>query len=855
MIYLLFTFLGGSLTLCIYHIFIYIGRKKDLTNLSYAILNFSLSTLLFVREIYPHLSFYNPSAQTIAEIAGLVFLAGSFSFFCHTMFQIKVLLKPNLISYIFLVLIVSVVTAYFIAHHNAPAALRSIQIIFALFAFIFIIPMTVILIKEKQYKIRRTKLTLTGVLAALVVLPLYPALKALDITLPPEFSYTAVTIMILFFSFSLADSFNREHRELEDLTNRLENKVAERTIELSKAMESIDEASKLKTTFFINLAHETKTPLTLISNYLEKYIQKTGLDDDLIIIKQNIDKLKIDMLNFLDSEKLEKGQVFYRHDEVLNLSRITVEKLPLFKEMARRKKITISADIGPDVYIKADSFAVDRILNNLLDNAVKYTPEGGKVFVTLAMDAGKILCIVRNTGNPIPQEQIDRIFEPYYQLSHEKRNIQGIGMGLNITRKVIETMNGSIRVQSSSETGTEFRVILQGYSPNPGDTIITTGVPNDTIQLTTGTSKEYKTKPRTSPVTLLVVEDNPDLLSFLEESLSAKFNIHTARNGLEALSKIKSIEKPDLVLSDIMMDGMDGIELCRAFSENPQTHGTPFLFLSAKTSLDDKLKGLSAGAIDYINKPFSIQELTLKIDSIIHNQSMLKALLEKDKFASLGKLLGSISHEIFNPLSGIQGPVENLEKIWCSTNGNADPRIGQFIQLIYQNIERIRSIITHVKVLFQTNTVSNELLDMDKIINSTIALFQNNPQKAVKFEKKLQPGLRVRGSSAVVTHSLMNLIVNSIDAITDNGCITIQFNDTPGYPCLSVSDNGHGMDATVSAQIFDAFYTTKSLGKGSGLGLFLVKNMVTQAGWDIKVQSVINQGTEFSIMMKSTQST
>jgi len=608
---------------------------------------------------------------------------------------------------------------------------------------------------------------------------------------------------------------------------------------------------KVKIQFFANVSHETKTPLTLISNYLNRYMEKTGTTEELAVIKQNIEKLQRDMVNFLDSEKLQRGQVFYKHNQIIDFSVLVKQKITMFRDMADKKKIKIKPDIHKDIYIKADPFAIDRVINNLFDNAIKYTNQNGQIKIRLAAGNSRIHFIVMDSGIGISREHRQFIFKPYHQISHEKRNLQGIGMGLFIVYKIVETLNGKIMVRSKLNQGSAFMVSLPEYMMKPGekaDHDIKFSKPINTAPVVTELKEGKKDS---SLYTLFVVEDNINLLHFLQSSLSKRFNVYAAINGHKALEKIKEIPRPDVIISDIMMDGMDGLMLCETLSRDEQYEDIPFIFITAKTSVEDRVKGLSKGAVDYISKPFTIEELNAKIDAIIRFTAINRRLFEMDKFASIGKLVAGISHEIFNPLSGIRGPLQFLDsrikELEQHATQESTRELEQALLFIYSGMDRIESIIKSLKILYYNSSVSVCDVKVKKIVDSILLLLPKSTGKGPQIIVKIPVNFTVDANHGALTRILMNLIGNALDATQDNGTITVKAQKQGSVSVIKVIDTGTGIEKERLDRIFDIFYTTKESGKGTGLGLYIVKDLAAKMGWRVTVKSSPGKGSTFSL--------
>ncbi len=434
--------------------------------------------------------------------------------------------------------------------------------------------------------------------------------------------------------------------EVQNYANGLESKVKERTAELERLNRELELANEQKTRFFINIAHETKSPLTLIKNYLDKYLKTRENDEDLAIVKANIDKLLRDMVNFLDSEKLERGQIFYNHAQVVNMTELMDMKVVLFREFARKKQIFLKNSASADgLYVKADPHAMDRIVNNLLDNAIKYTNRGGTITVSLFPEGESVVLEVADTGIGMSEEQMSSVFEPYYQLTHKKRNVEGIGMGLYIVKEIVSSLGAKMRLESRENEGSRFRIEFKRYAPLDGEEIPAgTGysIPIRRVSVFAD-AKQAVIVPQKHVV--LLVDDNPEMLSFLHSELKDKYNVVLAENGKDALGKMDLIPIPDIIVSDVMMHEMDGHELFLNLLKLDEYKHIPFIFLSARSTMDEKLRGLEEGAIDYISKPFVIDELVAKIDSVILNQVKQKKAHIKQVGARIMESLQSMEPE------------------------------------------------------------------------------------------------------------------------------------------------------------------------------------------------------------------
>ena len=332
--------------------------------------------------------------------------------------------------------------------------------------------------------------------------------------------------------------------------------------------------------------------------------------------------------------------------------------------MVDKLKISIYQNIEESIYIKSASAAIERVVNNLLNNAVRYNKQNGVINVELCGSENEVKLSIKDNGIGIEKNEIEHVFKPYYQVSRKKKNIQGVGMGLSIVKEIVDSLDGEISVNSSPGDGTEFIIRLQRYYLKEGDEVLHDNMTMKTVNNLPFQNENIDRINKTGNVNLLIVEDNIDLLNLMLRKLCERYNVYGSSNGINALKKLEKIPLPDVIVSDIMMDDMDGIELCRTVTKDERFADIPFIFLTARSMIEDKIDGINLGAIDYIYKPFILDELVSKIDAVIRYRELKNTLFEKDKFASLGMLLGGISHEIFNPLSGITAPLENLENIF-----------------------------------------------------------------------------------------------------------------------------------------------------------------------------------------------
>ena len=608
----------------------YLSRPSDKGRMRYMVLLFLLILYNVFSGLFPDQSISIPiQIQVILAFLGGITVSMYFVYYIYKTFKLEKLkfyAIQGSIWFLFLPFIVLFVLPYMITG-DAELSRKLIVIL----PFVFSIMYVYVLSKSlwKRYKEQTDifeKEEIIGVYLSVLLWATLPIIVYFDGSQLVENGTTNAGFMImsiLFVRSAILKSrkdYNllmQSRAELKKANHNLQKKVEERTRQLN-------EANEKRVNAFINLVHETKTPLTLINNYLDEFIEKNGNSEEIEITKINMDKLTRNMINYFDLYKINKGESIYNHDQLADFTKILKNNLMLFKSWAKQKNIQIKEKIDSGISVNADPEAINRIINNLLDNAIKYTKEEGMVEVELSQDIKFVYFQVKDNGKGISEEFQKHIFEPYYQVNHPKSNVQGIGLGLSIVKITVEELKGEIELKSTPGLGTVIGIRIPQGTINHRK-VATHQEVNNVLHRNESDFKDDSGNPNFQNV--LIVEDNIGLLRLMQNKLTVEYNIYTAKNGIEAINKLKGIPVPDLIVSDIMMDDMDGYELIKALSSQQAYKHIPFIFITAKTTEEDKLKGLSLGAIDFISKPFNVTELTRKIKSILANFDLQKQAL------------------------------------------------------------------------------------------------------------------------------------------------------------------------------------------------------------------------------------
>lgn len=511
-----------------------------------------------------------------------------------------------------------------------------------------------------------------------------------------------------------------EHGKLLDSEQRLKSWNTDLQDEVNKRTRELEKINEQKTNNFINLVHETKTPLTLIKNYLDEYISKYGSVQELDVIKGGVDKLTADVINLFDIERFTKGIDTYKHNRISDFSAILSNSLPLFQHYCYMQKITCFVDIEDELLIKADPNAINRIVNNIIENAIKFTDEGGHIVISLTKQEDKIVFAVKDTGEGIPTELQKKIFEPYYQIGHKNTGLQGMGLGLPIVKKVVDGLGGTITIQSQPETvaGTTVTIMLPQHTLGGNEEIAKSGTGisklNYEYSYDSITDSEFKVGRRT----LLLIEDNITMINFLLQKLSIVYNVFCARNGAEALKKLHEITViPDLILSDVMMDKMDGFAFARKLAEQERYSHIPLIFLTAKSTQVDKLKGLKLGAMDFISKPFSFEELSQKIETLLDNISKQQKAILSTSIAHLQTLKNLDTDG--PPASSPSKFEENCKLLQFTAREIEITRLivkGRTYKMIAKDLFISEKTVTkHIQNLFEKAEVRNKIQLINKL--------------------------------------------------------------------------------------------------------------------------------------------
>lgn len=432
----------------------------------------------------------------------------------------------------------------------------------------------------------------------------------------------AVALLALLARMYIQRQKNRQRQQLEKMEQAHREEVYE---------------EKLR--FFTNITHEFCTPLTLIFGSCERILASADANDHMLkyinLIRSNTERLNSLIQDLIDFRRIETGHK-KRVIHSVGVSELSNDIYRQFNVIAEQNSIHFVNEIAPGITFNTDYKAILRIMSNLLSNAFKYTPTGGVVKFGLMVDEqGNLSISVYNTGKGIPETDKEKIFNRYSILDNVEENAtRGLssrnGLGMAICCSLVEMLDGSIDIDSEVGRYALFTVTLPPIAQTENDSL-SDGRPVDTmtshaIPAVTETDNTDSTPGNTVQVKgqdfILVIDDNKDILTLLSDSLS-EYNIVTATNAVQALETLKN-QKIDLIITDVMMPGIDGVTLTRQIKGNPHTMHIPLIILSAKNTSDEKVNGLASGADAYIGKPFNLSYLRAVIVRLLETQSRMK---------------------------------------------------------------------------------------------------------------------------------------------------------------------------------------------------------------------------------------
>lgn len=678
---------------------------------------------------------------------------------------------------------------------------------------------------------------------------------------------------------------------------------------LAESNQKLLELDQIKGRFFANISHELRTPLTLLLSPLETMIhgRDRQIDADsrnLMAIMHGNGMRLLKLINdLLDLVRLESGRMEVRR-EALEMGAYINGLIGAARQMAEAKGLRLEIGVEPDLGpVLADRDKLEKMILNLVFNALKFTPASGVVALRVERIDGQLVISVRDTGVGISAKNLPFVFDRFWQADNSSnRKYQGVGIGLSLVKELTEIQNGTVSVESQEGKGTTFTIRLPLLRPeNEPARKPEESVPageTAPAKPAGGQSEEWLgdlyrraalfpanvvAEQETTPAAelaqnggvprLLVADDEPDMLRFLKSQLNSRYRVIEAVDGIQAFEKASQF-LPDIILLDMNMPGKDGLQVCRELRKQESTENIPVIILTARADEETKLASLSAGANDFLSKPFSTTELHVRIKNLVDSHSyqvelskqnhtlestieQLKEtetlLVQTEKMVSLGRMSAGIIHEINNPLNYATTGLFTLRNKGKLLAPEQRAEYEDILKDVEDGIGRVKSIVTDLKTFTHPDTEQVDYVDATTIITSALRFLSNEWKDKVEMKQSLASGLQIRGNRNKLLQVFVNLLQNSLDTLKkkkftdDKPAISIESAMTGGKVVVTIHDNGEGIQTAMLDKIFDPFFTTKEVGEGMGLGLTICYRIVQEYDGHISVRSEHGKFCEFKL--------
>lgn len=653
----------------------------------------------------------------------------------------------------------------------------------------------------------------------------------------------------------------------------------------NKELQDLD---RLKTRFFSNISHELRTPLTLILGPVENLLSRgeslePKVHESLLLIHRNTLRLLKLINDLLDLTRLDQGGEILRKKEIPLESFVkgiveSVRHLGLAKQLRMRVKDGCVEDIAV-----ADPARLEKVLLNLLTNAIKYTPTGGTITAGWENSATETTIEVADTGVGIPAEDLPRIFDRFHQVrSNAANQTQGVGIGLSLAKELVEHHGGTLEVESQVGVGTTFRIRL----PLTAESRVEDAPAAEPVaaieepfeKAFRSADRSWRSYNENADVALpqlgrgkdvvLVADDEPDMRHYIVSILAEDHRVIQTQHGGN-VSALVAEHDPALVLLDWMMPAKDGLQVCRELRADARHRDLKIVLLTARIDEKSKLDALQSGADDFLTKPFSSVEVKTRVANLLraaHLQRDLRArneelsatveklqhtewmLIQSEKMNAIGSLSAGLLHEINNPLNYTLTAISLVNRHRDSLNAE----MRELLADIEEGMVRIRDVITNLK-----NFAYPEKADHKSIFPLAEALRDAQKLSArelldVRVDAQLSDDVIVRGQKTQLTHLFINLLANAAKAFEENPVmgpkiITVRAALEDEMATIEVADNGPGIPPEIIHRVFEPFFTTRQVGSGMGMGLSICHTIMEAHEGSIRVGHRSGGGAVFTI--------
>ena len=692
----------------------------------------------------------------------------------------------------------------------------------------------------------------------------------------------------------------RTHREQHEQRLRIEQTTAR----LERAHAELQQLDEFKSRFFANMTHELRTPLALVLTPLQLVLdgemgsftetQRSAFET---MFKNALKLLKL-INDLLDLSRLEESRLCLdlREQELVGyLKTLVAQTQPL----AQRKNIALDLACGPaSSVIRCDLERLERVFVNLLSNAIKFTPPGGHVELSLVELADAVEVRVKDDGQGFPPEKAARLFERFYQVDMAgTRQHGGAGIGLALARELVLLHGGSIEARSDGRSGALFTVTLprragerageqapeaKGRQQAPEDSGVDWAVELSgrrdfrLLEIEEATERrvvERDPDENSRPYTALVVEDDPRIVRLIHTALRRHFKILTAPDGRKGL-EMAVREQPSLVVTDLMMPGMDGLELTRRLREDERVRHIPVLMLTARGEVDDRVRGLETGVSAYLTKPFSPREFVTCARQLVKAKEETAELVLTQRMDSLETVAAGLAHEMNNPLNYARNAVARVrldaeQALSLAARARTRPLEAAEVAKLELLTKRMTGLLGVAESGLRRIGGTVELMSRYGRAGFRRELAPHDAWQATRTVvgvvlpatgRNVEVELDLRGDGSLecvpeeLNQVLTNLVQNAIEAAPESGGRVWIRGLGDGDPLeLRVKDNGPGIGPEVRARLFAPFFTTKGPGRGTGLGLTIARRVVHSLQGSLRLVSEPGEGAEFVVRLPRRQ--
>jgi signal transduction histidine kinase len=689
----------------------------------------------------------------------------------------------------------------------------------------------------------------------------------------------------------------------EQLAQRI--RLEEATANLEQAHQELKQLDEFKSRFFANMTHELRTPLALVLTPLELLMQgemgeftEVQKSSFLTMYRSALKLLKL-INDLLDLSRLEESRLrldVAEHDLGAYLAGLTEET----QVLARRKGIALAyeAPVGR-VPVTCDLERLERVFVNLLSNAIKFTPPGGHVALRLADRGEEVEVVVEDDGPGFPPEASEKLFERFYQVdSAGTRQHGGAGIGLALAREIVQLHGGTIDAWSDGGHGARLRVLLRkGRGHLRPEALVTAraaaaeaegeahqdwavqlAARRDFRLLDIEEAAERRVVERDvdevrRPFSVVVVEDNAQILQLIHMTLRRDFRVLVAQDGWKGLELVRR-ERPNLVVTDLMMPGLDGLGLVKHLRDDKGTHHVPIIMLTARGDLEDRLRGLEQGANVYLTKPFAPRELLTCARQLVQGKEETADLVLTQRMESLEIVAAGLAHEMNNPLNYVKNAlarvaVDSERALGLAAQAGERPlgeadrevvtrlsaRVKELLRVADSGLRRITGTVElmgrYGRAGYQRQLVPH---DAWEAVRTVVGVVLPATGRAVRVETSLTGDGVVECVPEEFNQVVSNLVQNAIEAVADGiGVVRVTGTSDEAFLRLTVRDNGPGIEPEAMGRLFTPFFTTKGPGRGTGLGLTISRRVVESLKGTLKVQSTPGQGATFLVELPLRQ--